>query len=88
MVQNPSPAFLSLATGRILGHSVAGVAGDQFDIGTKVGPSVDRLGKIAPIVGGEGNGAGATVVQPPAQRPAQSPTKPGDTKAGSPASRR
>jgi cell division protein FtsB len=64
MVQNENPAFLSLATGKVLGHSVPGLPGDQFDIGTKIGPSVDRLGKIAPIVGGEANGAGGPVVLP------------------------
>jgi hypothetical protein len=61
MVENPDPAFISLATGTVLGHSVAGVAGNQFDIGTKIGPGVDRLAKVSPIIGGEANGAGLLV---------------------------
>jgi cell division protein FtsB len=65
MVQNPSPAFISLATGQIVGRSVPGAAGDQFDLGAKVGPSADRLGKITPLVGGEANGAGTGVVERP-----------------------
>jgi hypothetical protein len=63
MVQNMSPAFLSLATGQVIGHSWAGAVGNQPDIGAKVGPSVDRLAKISPVVAGEGNNAGTTVVQ-------------------------
>lgn len=80
MVQNTSPAFISLATGKVIGRSVPGVRGDQFDIGSKIGPRVDRLGKIAPIVGGEANGAGTHLVRRPA---ATTATKGGDTKTGS-----
>ena len=79
MVQNPSPAFLSLATGTVVGRSVMGTAADRFDIGIKLGPSVDRMGKIAPLVGGEANGAGVGGVTQVV------PTKKADTKAGSPA---
>ncbi len=79
MVQNISPAFLSLATGQVIGHSWAGAAGNQPDIGAKVGPSVDRLAKIAPVIAGEGNNAGTTVVQ---QVPKHG-TKAGDTGARS-----
>ena len=56
-----------LATGQVIGHSWAGAAGNQPDIGAKVGPSVDRLAKIAPVIAGEGNNAGTTVVQPGAE---------------------
>jgi hypothetical protein len=80
MVQNTSPAFLSLATGQVIGKSVPAVRGNQFDIGTKIGPRVDRLGKIAPIVGGEANGAGTHLVRRPA---ATTTTKGGDTRTGS-----
>lgn len=85
MVQNPSPAFLSLADGAISGRSVAGTGADKFDIGTKIGPSVDRMGKVAPTAGGEGNGAGIggiTHVVPKTKGAAG--TKGGDTQAGSP----
>jgi len=82
MVQNISPAFLSLATGKVIGHSWAGAAGNQPDIGAKVGPRVDRLAKIAPVVAGEGNNAGTTVVQ----RAPKRGTKAGDTGARSPGS--
>jgi hypothetical protein len=82
MVQNVSPAFLSLATGQVVGHSWAGVAGNQPDIGAKVGPSVDRLAKIAPVIAGERNNEGATVVQTvPKHR-----TKASDTAPRSPGS--
>ena len=57
-----------------------GLRGNQFDIGGKIGPRVDRLGKIAPIVGGEANGAGTHLVRRPA---ATTATKGGDTKTGS-----
>ncbi|MDP9318881.1 MAG: hypothetical protein M3O94_07375 [Actinomycetota bacterium] len=75
MVQNLSPAFLSLATGQVIGRSVPGAAGAQADVGTKIGPSVDRLAKIAPVVGGEANNAGTAVVR----HPARAATKSGDT---------
>jgi hypothetical protein len=80
MVQNPSPAFISLATGAVIGRSVPGSAVDRFDIGTKVGPSVDRMGKIAPSVGGEGNGAGIGGIAHVVPK-----TKGGDTTTNSPA---
>jgi hypothetical protein len=88
MVQNLSPAFLSLATGRVTGHAQPGVAGNQPDIGARVGPAVDRLDKIAPIVAGAGNHAGVTVVGP--HRHSGAPggaTKTGDTTATSRGSR-
>jgi hypothetical protein len=61
MVQNPSPAFLSLRTGRVVGRSVAGTASDRFDIGTKIGPSVDRLGKVSADPGTAGADLGVGV---------------------------
>ncbi len=82
MVQNVSPAFVTLGSGRVIGHSWAGQAGNQADIGAKVGPSVDRLAKISPVFAGEGNNAGTTgVIQGTAP-----PTKAGDTAAKSPRS--
>jgi len=78
MVQNLSPAFLSLATGQVIGHSVPGAAGAQADVGTKIGPTVDRLAKIAPVVGGESNNAGTAVVR----QPAKTATKSGATTGG------
>jgi threonine dehydrogenase-like Zn-dependent dehydrogenase len=90
MVQNLSPAFLSLATGQVLGHAQPGAAGNRADIGAAVGPSVDRLSKIAPIVAGAANGAGVTVVGTPPHRhqgPPGRDTKAVDTTATSAGSR-
>ena len=84
LVQNPSPAFISLATGKILGDSIAGHHSGLVNIGAKIGPSVDRLGKISPIVGGEANNAAGGVVRHPAPK---THTKPGDTKTSSPPSK-
>jgi hypothetical protein len=81
MVQELSPAFVRLGSGEVLGHPVPGAPGDQPDIGSKIGRSVDRLAKIAPVVAGEANTAGTTVVKPPLHR-----TKTPDTVATSPAS--
>jgi hypothetical protein len=85
MVQNPSPAFISLATGQVLGHSWAGVAGNQPDIGAKIGPPVDRLAKISPVFAGEDNNAGASGVKVGPKRKAggTSGTKGRDTAASS-----
>ena len=83
MVVNANPAFLSLATGKILGHAVPGAAADRFDLGTPLGSAVDRLGKIAPVVGGAANSAGGVPVVHQGPKP---PTKatPGNGTAGSP----
>lgn len=64
MVANLTPAFLDLGTGRVVGHALPGAPAGRPDIGTKVGSSVDRLAKTAPVVAGEGNHAGTTVVRP------------------------
>jgi hypothetical protein len=82
MVQNVSPAFLKLGSGEVIGHSWAAKAGNQPDIGAKVGPSVDRLAKISPVIAGEDNNAGTTgVIKGTPQQ-----TKAGDTAARSPRS--
>lgn len=83
MVQNLSPAFLSLATGKVLGHPAPGLPGNQADIGAKIGISVDRLAKITPVFAGEANNAGTTVVRPSHRHG----TKSGDTGARSAGSR-
>lgn len=64
MVQDPSPAFLSLRTGRLIGHSVAGVAGNQFDVGPLTGAHVDHLSKLASAPGGQAAGHLPPVVVP------------------------
>lgn len=74
MVANTSPAFISLRTGKVSGISVPGAVGDRFDVGTFVSTSVGRLGKVAPLVGGEGVSAGVTATEP------GSPSKHGRTK--------
>ncbi len=84
MVQNTSPAFISLATGKVLGVSVPGSAGNGFDIGSSLAPSITRLAKRAPIVAGEANSAGVTVALPGSG--AGQKTKGGDTARTSPAS--
>ncbi len=56
MVQDPSPAFLSLRTGQLIGHPVAGVAGNQFDVGPLAGVRVDHLSKLASVAGGQAAG--------------------------------
>lgn len=68
MVSNPSPAFLSLATGEVVGRSAPGAAGSRPDIGTSIGPGGDRLGKVPPVVGGLAN-AGTDPVTHRAPRP-------------------
>lgn len=42
MVQNPNPAFIDLATGKVLGTALPGVAGDQFDLGVPVAPTTTQ----------------------------------------------
>ncbi len=37
MVQDLTPAFLDLTTGKVLGHAKPGVAGNQFDLGAPAG---------------------------------------------------
>lgn len=90
MVANPSPAFLSLSTGRIIGHSVAGVAGGGLDLGLPPIAVVGRLGKIHPVVGGASASASSplTTYTPPKTPGHQAGTKGGDTSARSPGSAR
>ena len=47
MVPNDSPAFLSLADGKIIGKPVAGVAGRKADIRSNTVPIKPRTGKVA-----------------------------------------
>jgi len=82
MVPNGSPAFISLGTGKVTGISVPGWAGNRVDIGSFVGPRVERLAKTRPIVGGEANSAGVTAVRP---SHAEKKTKGTDTAPTSPA---
>lgn len=82
MVPNGSPAFISLATGKVTGVSVPGLAGNRVDLGSFVGPRVERLAKTMPIVGGEANSASVTVVRPPRGK---NTTKGPDTAPTSPA---
>lgn len=88
MVSNPSPAFLSLVTGDVVGSPARGAAGNRLDIGIGTGPGVVRLAKFAPVVGGQASGAATPLVtyRPP-RPPSEHPTKGGDTVLGSPGSR-
>lgn len=81
MVPNTSPAFISLATGKVLGVSVPGATAQRFDIGGSVGPTVGRLPKVAPVVAGADNSAGVTIVVP---RAAKKSATGGDTSPTSP----
>ena len=54
MVPNDSPAFLSLADGKIIGKPVAGVAGKGADIRSVVVPTKPRTGKLAVTLAGTG----------------------------------
>lgn len=81
MVANSSPAFISLATGKVMGVSVPGVADHRVDIGGRVGPTVGRLPKDLPAVAGAGASAGLTVRVPSV---VQKPAKGGDTSPTSP----
>jgi hypothetical protein len=62
MVQDTSPAFLSLGHGTVIGRSVPGDAGNVFDVGPGTGAGPPRLGKLRAIVAGELNGASTGVV--------------------------
>jgi hypothetical protein len=66
MVQNDSPAFISLSSGRTVGSAVAGMAGNQFDLGRQPTPGRGRT-KQQPLTGGEANSAstGVTVHRAP-----------------------
>lgn len=87
MVQNPSPAFLSLTTGKIIGHSVAGVAGGGLDLGLPPISTVGHLGKIRAIIAGTSASASVplTTYVPP-KAPGHGATKGGDTATRSPGS--
>jgi len=80
MVQDLSPAFISLGSGHVAGRSVPGRTGDQVRVGSTGGAIVPRLSKVAPLVAGEANSATTGVVH---HRGPQSPTKGGDTGPGS-----
>jgi hypothetical protein len=54
MVPNDSPAFLSLAAGKIIGKPVAGVAGRKADIRSTTVPIKPRTGKVAVAMAGAG----------------------------------
>ncbi len=54
MVQNDSPAFLSLSTGKVIGVPAAGVAGNRPAIGFTPAPGHHST-KIAPLFAGQGN---------------------------------
>ncbi|MGH3472033.1 MAG: hypothetical protein ACRDPG_08305 [Nocardioidaceae bacterium] len=73
MVQNDSPVFLNLATSQIVGKPVAGVAGNQFNIGHANSSTIDPT-KVAPVVGGENATASAGVVVHKAATPPRSST--------------
>ncbi len=53
MVQNDSPAFLSLSTGRIVGTPVAGEAAKQVDVSNVNIAATDRVSKIVSPAAGQ-----------------------------------
>ncbi len=53
MVQNDSPAFLSLSTGAIVGKAVPAVATNKVDVGRTVAADPVQVGKTAPAVPGQ-----------------------------------
>ncbi|MEP6666930.1 MAG: hypothetical protein ABJA81_10820 [Nocardioidaceae bacterium] len=63
MVQNDSPAFLSLSTGKVIGVPVAGVAGNRPHIGVTAFSRHNHQTKIAPFVAGQGNSETTDVVK-------------------------
>lgn len=52
MVQNDSPAFLSLSTGAIVGRAVPGVANNKVDVGRSSGANPVPAGKVSPVIPG------------------------------------
>lgn len=90
MVRNDSPAFLSIATGKIVGAAVPGVALNKVDLGGSPVTSDPSAGKVAPEVAGEHlSGVGDPVRHradrpPGASRPAEKSTKSPDTEGSSP----
>lgn len=69
MVRNDSPAFLSIATGKIVGAAVPGVAVNKVDLGGSPVASDPSAGKVAPEVPGEHLSGVGGVVQHKADRP-------------------
>ena len=83
MVQNNTPAFLVLGSGRIIGTPTRAVAGDRPDI--SITPPGARLGrKILQVLAGADNSASiGAVMVPGASKSHGGPTNAGDTHAGS-----
>jgi hypothetical protein len=84
MVQNPTPAFLVLGSGKVLGVATRAVAGDTPDI-SMTPPGAQRFGrKVASVPAGARNaGTIGAVVVPAVGHGAQGPTNAGDTRSGS-----
>ncbi len=61
MVQGDSPAFLSLATGKVIGVPTAGQPGNQPVLGGSA-PTSSSVGKATPLVAGTRN-SGSTGVE-------------------------
>lgn len=62
MVQDPSPAFLKLSTGSVLGHSAPGVKGDGV-VGISAGhASTAGSTKVMPLDAGQANSATSGLV--------------------------
>lgn len=53
MVQNDSPAFLSLSTGAIVGSAVPAFAANKVDVGPVVAANASRVGKTTPAIAGQ-----------------------------------
>ncbi|MGI8576403.1 MAG: hypothetical protein ACR2KG_00465 [Nocardioidaceae bacterium] len=70
MVQDNSPAFLSLATGKVIGVPAPGVAGNTVNLGMPPTSALDHLSKVPPVTGGQANGQSTGVVTHRAIRPA------------------
>lgn len=69
MVRNDSPAFLSIATGKIVGAAVPGVAINKVDLGTSAVTSDPSAGKVPPEVAGEHLSGVGGIVQHKPDRP-------------------
>ncbi len=90
MVQNDSPAFLSLSTGAVVGMAVPGAPAKKVDIGHTAVTTAGQAAKVTPLVAGEHatasisaerhQGANGGPVRPegPGSR-ANNPTKSDDT---------
>jgi cell division protein FtsL len=83
MVQNPTPAFIELGSGRVLGRPTRAVAGDTPDV-SMTPPDAVKLGrKIFAVLAGANSTATIGEVVVPGVKGAHGKTNAGDTHGGS-----